>query len=136
MFDARQYATMRAVVECMIPADEAPGGLMAGVDHYLIRLLQGDAAGLLPTYQLACDALQQEAEIRFNQSFADLDQAQATSVLQAVERNELQAVWRVDAPAWVAMCAEHCAEGFYADPRQGGNHNMVAWHMIGFEERR
>jgi hypothetical protein len=36
----------------------------------------------------------------------------------------------------IALIAEHCAEGFYADPRQGGNIDMVSWRMIGFEERR
>lgn len=136
MLDATQYATLRAVVDCMIPADEAPGGLAAGVDHYIMRLLQHEAAGLLETYRIALDALQTEAEARHQTSFATLNASQATALLHALERHQTQAVWRVDAAQWVAMIAEHCAEGFYADPRQGGNANGVAWQMIGFEERR
>jgi hypothetical protein len=33
------------------------------------------------------------------------------------------------------MLAEHCAEGFYSDPGNGGNHSESAWKMIGFEVR-
>lgn len=136
MFDATQYATLRAVVDCMIPADEAPGGLMAGVDRYLIHFLQHDGVGFVATYQSALTALQHEAELRHNCGFAQLTQAQATDLLQALERNDTQAVWLTSPSAFVATMAEHCAEGFYADPRQGGNANGVAWIGIGFEERR
>ena len=27
----------------------------------------------------------------------------------------------------------HAAEGYYADPGQGGNRNRVSWRMIGFQ---
>jgi hypothetical protein len=136
MFDATQYATLRAVVDCMIPADEAPGGLMAGVDRYLIRFLQHDGVGFVAQYQSALTALQHEAELRHDTGFAHLTPAQATDLLHALERNEIQAVWLTSPSAFVALMAEHCAEGFYADPRQGGNANGVSWVSIGFEERR
>lgn len=136
MFDATQYATLRAVIDCMIPADEAPGGLMAGVDRYLIHFLQHDGVGFVSQYQSAMTALQHEAELRHGSGFAQLTQAQATDLLHALERNETQAVWLTSPSAFVALMAEHCAEGFYADPRQGGNVNGVSWVSIGFEERR
>ena len=36
--------TLRAVVDCLIPADEFPGAYDAGVCDYLERLLQTDLA--------------------------------------------------------------------------------------------
>jgi len=136
MFDATQYATLRAVVDCMIPADEAPGGLMAGVDRYLIHFLQHDGVGFVVQYQVAMTALQREAELRHGCGFAQLTQVQATEMLHALERNEMHAVWLTSPSVFVTTMAEHCAEGFYADPRQGGNTNGVSWVSIGFEERR
>jgi hypothetical protein len=57
-------------------------------------------------------------------------------ILHDVAAGATQAVWLTDAPAFVALLAEQCAEGFYADPRQGGNKDTISWRMIGFEERR
>ena len=136
MFDATQYATLRAVVDCMIPADEFPGGVQAGVDRYILHLLQHDGAGFSPQYVAALDALQHEALLRHQCAFAQLSLAQATALLHALTAGDTQAAWQVDASAWVTMVAEHCAEGFYADPRQGGNREAVAWQMLGYEERR
>ena len=33
------------------------------------------------------------------------------------------------------MIVEHCAEGFYSNPENGGNKDGIAWEMIGFEVR-
>lgn len=136
MFDATQYATLRAVVDCMIPADEFPGGVQAGVDRYILHVLQHDGAGFYPQYVAALDALQHEARLRHQCDFAQLSPTHATALLQALSAGETQAAWLVDAPAWLAMAAEHCAEGFYADPRQGAQRDAVAWQMLGYEERR
>ena len=63
MFDASQYATLRAVVDRMIPVDDAPGGLDAEVDRYLLTLLQRET-GLIPTYTAALPALPAAADNR------------------------------------------------------------------------
>jgi hypothetical protein len=136
MFDATQYATLRAVVDCMIPADESPGGLQAGVDRYIMHLLQHDGAGWYPQYVAALNALQLEAQLRYQCGFAELSLAQATALLQVIAAGDTQAPWHTAAPSWLAMAAEHCAEGFYADPRQGPHRDAVAWQMLGYEERR
>lgn len=136
MFDATQYATLRAVVDRMIPADDVPGGLDAGVDQYLLRFLQHDGAGYAATYLAGLDALQHEAQLRYRADFASLAAADADAILHAMMRGDTHAAWSYGAATTIDMFAEHCAEGFYADPRQGGNRNAVSWQMIGFEERR
>ena len=136
MFDATQYATLRAVVDRMIPADDTPGGLDASVDQYLLRFLQHDGAGFAARYLAGLDALQHEAQLRYQTDFAALPAPDADTILHAVARNDTRATWLYDASATIDMMAEHSAEGFYADPRQGGNRNTVSWQMIGFEERR
>jgi len=136
MFDATQYATLRAVVDCMIPADESPGGVQAGVDRYIMHLLQHDGAGFYPQYVAALGALQQEAQLRHGCGFAQLSLDRATELLHALTAGDTQAPWQIGASEWIALVAEHCAEGFYADPRQGGQREALAWHMLGYEEGR
>ncbi len=136
MFDATQYATLRAVIDRMIPRDDAPGGLDAGVDRYILHLLQHDGVGYSALYMSLLDALQHEAHVRHNLAFAQLSAHDADAILHAFARSESSAVLLANAAWCIATVAEHCAEGFYADPRQGGNHDTVSWQMIGFEERR
>lgn len=136
MFDATQYATLRLAIDRMIPVDDAPGGLDAGVDRYIMHFLQHDGAGFSTQYESALTALFHEAHIRYGRAFAELSPEQADAVLYDVQHNHTRVDWPWPASAFVAMLAEHCAEGFYADPRQGGNAHEVSWRMIGFEERR
>lgn len=136
MFDATQYATLRTLVDRMIPADDAPGGLAAGVDRYILHLLQHDGRGYSIQYEAALTAVQRESMARYATPFAQLTTAQADNLLQALAQNDTRVVWAYDAKSFIEMLAEHCAEGFYADPRQGGNDGAVSWRMLGFEERR
>lgn len=136
MFDATQYATLRALVDRMIPADEVPGGLDAGVDNYILHLLQHDGAGFASQYRAAIDAFQQEALVQYGCAFAQLPAGDADALILALTRHAPNTCWQTSPPAFIAILAEHCAEGFYADPRQGGNAGQVSWRMIGFEERR
>lgn len=136
MFDATQLATLRALIDRYIPADDTPGALAAGVDLYLIRFLQADGAGFLARYTHVLNALEHEAQHRHACAFAALTAAQADSMLNALWQNQTSVIWLSDAVSTLALIAEHCAEGFYSDPRHGANADAVSWRMIGFEERR
>ena len=136
MFDAPQLATLRALIERYIPADDVPGGIAAGVDGYLIGFLQGDGVGFLTRYGQALTALENEAQLRHGTAFAGLNGPDADALITSLWQNDTRAVWLCDAPATLALIAEHCAEGFYSDPRHGANANAISWTSIGFEERR
>ena len=43
--------------------------------------------------------------------------------------------WSVDPAAFFRAAVAHAGEGYYGDPGNGGNHNAVAWRMVGFEVR-
>lgn len=136
MFDALQYATLRAVVDRMIPRDDTPGGIDAGVDHYLLGFLQHDGSGFAAQYLVVLDTIEQEAYARHQCGFARLSADAADALLSDICQGHTVAHWPCHPGQSLALIAEHCAEGFYADPRQGGNRDMVSWRMIGFEERR
>ncbi|MFM7679307.1 MAG: gluconate 2-dehydrogenase subunit 3 family protein [Roseiflexaceae bacterium] len=136
MVDAVQYATLRAVVDRMIPRDDVPGGLDAGVDRYLIHFLQHDGCGYAPAYIAFLDAINHHAQQQHQCTFDGLSAAAADGLLQYMTDEPSIVIASLRGAQIIALIAEHCAEGFYADPRQGGNIDMVSWRMIGFEERR
>jgi hypothetical protein len=135
MFDEAQTATLRAVVDRIIPADDFPGGWEAGVGTYLSTQLQGDLREMLETYHIGLDDLDREALAQAGASFAALDDSSQDALLVAIERGDVQAPWRVDPRAFFRMLIDHTIEGYYGSPDNGGNLGRVSWRMIGFEVR-
>jgi hypothetical protein len=123
MLTTKQQATLRAVIDSVIPPDEYPGGWEAGVGDFILNLLTHDAW---------LDGVEAEALVRSQRSFAELEPSQQTALLQAIEAKDLQADWPTD-PAFFAQVTEHCAEGFYSDPGNLGNRDARSWQMIRFE---
>lgn len=59
---------------------------------------------------------------RFGKAFADLAPAEQIGVLKDVETN---------AKAFFQLILTHTQQGFYGDPRHGGNRDMASWKMVG-----
>lgn len=144
LFSPRQWETLRAVVDRIIPPDDFPGGWDAGVGDYLARQLSpgGDLAALLPTYRAGLDALEQEADAVRSVGhsglvhFAELGADAQDVILARVSKGTAAAKWRKVAPSrFFRLLVEHAQEGFYGDPGNGGNRDGAAWKMIGFEVR-
>lgn len=115
--------TLRAVIGRIIPADHDPGALDLGADHYVVAQLSApECFGAAVSLGLAeLDAL---AIVRAGCGFAELPSAQQDEVLVAHQQTE-----------WFAALAELTAEGFYADPANGGNRDALSWQMIGYHHR-
>ena len=135
LFSERQAATLRALVDRLIPPDDFPGGWEAGVGDYLARQLTGDLQLLLSQYRAGLDALDAEAQAVAGARFAALGAEAQDSLLSQVEAGAVVTPWPVDPAVFFRHAMEHAAEGYYGDPGNGGNHGAVAWRMIGFEVR-
>ncbi len=133
MLTESQRATLRALIDRIIPADDFPSGWEAGVGDYLDRQFAGDLCHLLDMYRAGLDALEVEARATAGVSFAALAPAAQDELLRRVELGEVVTDWPVDPAAFFRAAAEHAAEGFYGDPGNGGNRGEVSWRMIGFE---
>ena len=133
MFDDAQLACLRATLDTIIPPDDYPSAWEAGVGDYLQRQLRGDLADKLPAYRAWLAGLDAEALAIHSQAFAELSLAERTALLARIEAGELTADWSLDPAGFFRQIAEHCAEGYYSDPGNGGNRDGVAWRMIGFE---
>ncbi len=115
---------LRAVIDRIIPADRDPGALDLGTDGYVLPQLATGAARLTRAIAAGLDALEGSATRDFGVPFATLNGAARDGLLAAIEDE-----------AWFIGLCELTAEGFYADPANGGNRDALSWQMIGYEHR-
>ncbi len=115
---------LRAAIDRIIPADADPGALDLGTQNYVRAQLAGDAKGHAGAIAAGLAELEQAAQSRFGSGFASLAGAERDELLGAVAGT-----------AWFAALAELVAEGFYADPGNGGNRDAASWSMIGYQHR-
>jgi hypothetical protein len=111
---------LRAVVDRVIPADRDPGALALGADTYVLAQLQADAKDEAPGIAAGLASLEAEA-------------GKALHELPPEALDKLLAEFETQ--TWFLSLAELTAEGFYADPANGGNREALSWRMIGYEHR-
>jgi gluconate 2-dehydrogenase subunit 3-like protein len=127
-------ATLRAVVDCLIPPDDFPGAYEVGVCDYIERLLQTDLADHAEFFRAGIDAIDAEALARFDKSFAQLSPSEQNFTLALIESGEVKTLWTIPPSRFFEMLVNTTAEGYYSEPEQGGNRGAVSWTMTGFEE--
>jgi hypothetical protein len=116
--NGQRLKVLRAVVERVIPADDVAGGVTAGVDNFIVRLLDGDSRKDMERVAAGLDELDA-------QGFCGMDAAAQDAVLRQLENQR-----------WFERLVEMAMEGFYGDPGNGGNKEEVAWRMIGYDPGR
>ena len=124
--------TLRAVVDCLIPADDFPGAYEAGVCDYLERLLQTDLANEAELFRAGIDATDAEALARFKKPFTNLSPSEQISTLATIESGAVKTSWPIPPSRFFEMLVCTTAEGYYSEPQQGGNHDAISWMMTGF----
>jgi hypothetical protein len=121
-----QLAALRAVLDRLIPADDAPGALTAGTDLYILHQLAGDSASDLPLISAGLAALDDTASVLHGpaHTFATLTAAQQDALLAALDAAR---------DPFFARLVDLAHEGFYADPANGGNRDAASWLMLGYD---
>ncbi len=85
-----QYATVDAVAETIIPADDqSPGARAARVADYIDLLLSESDETTKAEWVEGLTAFEEESRRRFDASYAQLSPAQATALLTDIAKNEL-----------------------------------------------
>jgi len=130
LLSASQAATLRAAIDRIIPADDAPGGWEAGVGDYFACLWVREPQFLAPA-RLGLDALDAEAQATAGAAFASLAPDIQDALLARVEAGDVQTDWLLPADFFRRL-VQQTMEGFYADPGNGGNKDRVAWRMVGY----
>jgi len=111
-----------AICAQLIPADQDPGAREARVVDFIdlqlaIRFKKHRAA-----YRQGVEAVDAASRAAFGKRFVDLAAAQQTEALNLIEERS---------PDFFDLIVVHARQGFYGDPRHGGNHNRVSWKMLG-----
>jgi gluconate 2-dehydrogenase gamma chain len=129
---ADEARTLEAMCERIIPADQDPGATWAGVVTFIDRQLAGAYRRLRQTYQLGLAATNQTSFARFGKPLAALAPPQQDAVLGAMDKGEVHGGgWKVvSAKTFFDLVVNHTMQGFYGDPRHGGNRDRVSWKML------
>ena len=131
----QQIPILQALINCIIPTDDFPNGWDAGVGDYLFQQFGGDLKHLVELYQQGLNCLDDEAQLVYVKAFTSLTLDEQTALLTQIEQGQVKSDWTVDPADFFKIVVEHCTEGYYSDPGNGGNRDGIAWQMIGFEIR-
>jgi gluconate 2-dehydrogenase gamma chain len=123
-----EAATLAAVCDQIIPPDQDPGASQAGVVQFIDLQLSGFHRGLQKQYRAGLAALDSLASGRFGRPFAAAPLADQLALLTDIEAKK---AGDAAARSFFQMVVSHTMQGFYGDPRHGGNRNRVSWRMLG-----
>ena len=115
---------MEAICGCIIPEDQDAGAVRAGVVNYIDTQLSGFYKPLRKTYRAGLVAVDRESVASSGSSFADLATDKQIELLQRIER-------KAELKPFFDLLVAHTMQGFYGDPRHGGNRDRVSWKMLG-----
>ncbi|HTQ85925.1 MAG TPA: gluconate 2-dehydrogenase subunit 3 family protein [Candidatus Solibacter sp.] len=121
---AQQAADVEAIASLIIPTTDTPGAREAGVVYFIDHSLHTYAADQQKQFSDALAAVDAKRKELFPASpnFASLGTAQQTEILKAIEKT----------PAFGALQFATVA-GFFCNPEDGGNRDMVGWKLIDFD---
>jgi gluconate 2-dehydrogenase gamma chain len=130
--NVEEARTLEAVCERIIPADQDPGAAWAGVVNYIDRQLVGPYRRLRKTYLLGLAGTNGTSRSMFGKSFVELTAQQQDAVLQAMDSGQAQGEhWAsVSAKSFFDLVVSHTLQGYYGDPRHGGNRERASWKML------
>jgi len=121
-FTAREARIADAICEQIIPADQDAGARQAGVVNYIDVQLTKHFKRHQQAYRQGLQAVDALSHARYQKPFPDLAFADQTMILLDVEKK---------AKAFFDLILTHAMQGFYGDPRHGGNRDAVSWQMMG-----
>ena len=121
-FTPAQAETVDALCEQLIPADQDPGAKAAGVVHFIDLQLSRRFKKHRAAYAKGLEAVDAASRSKYARRFVELTSEQQIEVMNAVEENSR---------AFFDLLVTHARQGFYGDPRHGGNRNRVSWKMVG-----
>ena len=121
-FTDDEAALVDSVCETLIPSDGDPGAHAARVVNYIDIQLTRHFRKYRRAYGEGIAAIQSTSRAKFSKRFPELAPDDRTAVLSEIEEMN---------KAFVDLILTHARQGFYGDPRHGGNYEMASWKMVG-----
>ena len=142
-FTIEEGQTVAAICERIIPADQDPGATEAGVVNFIDLQLMGPYKRHRASYRQGIRGVEQTSLKRFGHRFTELGPEGQDEVLKELERAAAARETRkgvsspgetrkgVSSEDFFSLILSHTMQGFYGDPRHGGNRGRVSWKMLG-----
>ncbi len=121
-FTDEEAATTAAICEQIIPADRDPGARDAGVVNYIDVQLARRFRRYRAVYRQGLAEADASGRAKFGKSFASLMGGEQAQILNEIEEKS---------KVFFDLILNHTRQGFYGDPRHGGNRSMASWKMVG-----
>lgn len=125
--------TLAAACDRIIPADEYPGAAWAGVVNFIDRQLCGPLRRFHDSYRDGIAAMNQSSRMLYGRAFALLPVAKQVELLTFMEEGQAPpAAWaKISSTEFFGLLVDHSMQGFYGDPRHGGNRAGTGYKMVG-----
>ena len=125
--------TLAAACDQIIPPDEAPGAEWAGVVNYIDRQLCGPLRQLRESYRWGIAAVNKSSRLLYGSDFAVLPNTKQFELLTKMEEGQApQEAWqKISSTEFFGLLVDHTMQGFYGDPRHGGNRGGAGWKVVG-----
>ena len=124
--------TLAAACDQIIPPDGDAGASWAGVVNYIDRQLCGHFQNLRNSYRLGVAAMNNSSRVLYGSDFAFLPDRKQIDLLGKMESGNVppQAWQKISPKEFFSMLVDHTMQGYYGDPRHGGNREGVSWKMV------
>jgi gluconate 2-dehydrogenase gamma chain len=131
-FTLEEGQAVAAICERLIPSDQDPGAAEAGVVDFIDLQLMGPYKRYRAAYRQGLRGVEQLSRQRFGHVFRELSAQNQDEVLRDLERGGVAGdAWQgISSKDFFSLILSHTMQGFYGDPRHGGNRGRVSWKML------
>lgn len=134
-FTGGQADCIGAICEQIIPTDDYPGAIEAGVVNYIDRQIYIRWPEMKEYYRNGVKSVNAYCQAVYKKDFVELPWDEQTSLLQSIEKGELPEEYWGDPSQrdffWTIR--RHTMQGFYGAPHHGGNKNYVSYRMMNLD---
>lgn len=134
-FTKKEADQIRMLSSVIIPSDEEPGAVEANVVGFIDKQLSLTYRRWQDEYRLGLAAADDTSKKMFGRALLDLSTEKLNDLLTKFEQNQVpEGTWKhKNASTFINLLIDHCMQGFYGDPRHGGNLNHVSYQMLRLE---
>jgi len=128
----QEASLVESISDVLIPGDQDPGAREAGVVHFIDRQLAGAYRQDLGRYRAGLSSFESTCSQVYGRSFLELSPNEQVELLKAVESEEVpDGIWTEESSgSFFSLILDHSMQGFYGNPRHGGNRDYVSYRML------
>jgi gluconate 2-dehydrogenase gamma chain len=124
-FTNNEAATLAAICDQLIPADDFPSASQAGVLNYIDKQITRHYRRHQQKYRKGLERTDMLSQQHCGKKLSVASPAEQLQIVATLEKSETP---------FFELVRSHTLEGYYGSPRHGGNRNAVSWHMLGLDD--